>query len=189
MVGAQYKCAEVAKADWRAVAEAPAHAVDAWGLGCLMQASGRGPLGETCCDYMRCVHWWMRLSFLSDSFSHLCPPLLSGPAEICATTGKFALNFVLLILNRPQQEIFSGSAMSSVDQLRRTEVIPPQLLTDYYQKLLASTPARRLNPAKLTESPFLKANKLVGLAHFMDSIAVRDGVEKEVRPPARCAEV
>lgn len=79
------------------------------------------------------------------------------------------------------QEVFSGTSLLAVDQLRNTQVIPPQLLTDYYQKLLASQPSRRLNPARLAESPFLKSNKLVGLADFMDSIAVRDSVEKEVK--------
>ncbi|EIE25277.1 ARM repeat-containing protein, partial [Coccomyxa subellipsoidea C-169] len=37
MVGAQYKPAELGKADWQAVQQAPPWAVDAWGLGCLMQ--------------------------------------------------------------------------------------------------------------------------------------------------------
>ncbi|CAL8461727.1 g1258 [Coccomyxa elongata] len=37
MVGAQYKPAELGKSDWQAVQQAPPWAVDAWGLGCLMQ--------------------------------------------------------------------------------------------------------------------------------------------------------
>lgn len=37
LVGSQYKPAEVAKSEWGVVAAAPVHAVDAWGLGCLMQ--------------------------------------------------------------------------------------------------------------------------------------------------------
>ena len=41
-VGAQYKSAEVAKADWAAVAQSPPWAVDAWGLGCLMQEAFSG---------------------------------------------------------------------------------------------------------------------------------------------------
>lgn len=38
--------------------------------------------------------------------------------------------------------------MTSVDNLRRTDAIPQALLSDY-QKLLASQPARRLNPSKV----------------------------------------
>lgn len=45
------------------------------------------------------------------------------------------------------QEVFSGEPLRAVEQLRNTEVIPPALLADY-QKLLSSTPARRLNPAQ-----------------------------------------
>ena len=36
-VGAQYKCAELGKNDWAAIPQGPPWAVDAWGLGCLMQ--------------------------------------------------------------------------------------------------------------------------------------------------------
>ena len=37
MVGAQYKPGEVAKSDWQSVRDGPSWAVDAWGLGCLIQ--------------------------------------------------------------------------------------------------------------------------------------------------------
>ncbi len=40
MVGAQYKSGEVAKSDWTLVRDSPPWAVDAWGLGCLMQEVG-----------------------------------------------------------------------------------------------------------------------------------------------------
>jgi hypothetical protein len=40
MVGPHYKAAEVAKADWAAVAQGPPWAVDSWGLGCMMQVRG-----------------------------------------------------------------------------------------------------------------------------------------------------
>jgi hypothetical protein len=43
--------------------------------------------------------------------------------------------------------VFSGEPLRAVEQLRRTEVIPPALLGDY-QKLLNSNPARRLNPSQ-----------------------------------------
>ena len=36
-MGAQYKSGEVARTDWALVRESPPWAIDAWGLGCLMQ--------------------------------------------------------------------------------------------------------------------------------------------------------
>ncbi|GLI62075.1 hypothetical protein VaNZ11_004633 [Volvox africanus] len=75
------------------------------------------------------------------------------------------------------QEVFSCTEMSSVENLRHTEVIPPALLQDY-QKLLSSAPARRLNPSKVAQSRFLN-NRLVEVVAFMENIAVKDSVEKE----------
>lgn len=46
------------------------------------------------------------------------------------------------------QEVFSGQPLTAVEQLRRTDVIPPAMLADY-QKLLSSNTGRRLNPAKV----------------------------------------
>jgi SCY1-like protein 1 len=46
------------------------------------------------------------------------------------------------------QEVFSCEPLRAVEQLRRTDVIPPALLSDY-QKLLSSQVGRRLNPAKV----------------------------------------
>ncbi|KAG2500649.1 hypothetical protein HYH03_001416 [Edaphochlamys debaryana] len=75
------------------------------------------------------------------------------------------------------QEVFSCTEMTSVENLRHTEGIPKALLGDY-QKLLSSAPARRLNPAKVAQSPFLH-NRLVEVVAFMENIAVKDSVEKE----------
>ena len=36
-MGNQYKPAELAKGDWATIQQSPPWAVDAWGLGCLMQ--------------------------------------------------------------------------------------------------------------------------------------------------------
>jgi hypothetical protein len=46
------------------------------------------------------------------------------------------------------QEVFGGEPLRAVEQLRRTDVIPPALKSDY-QKLLGSQVGRRLNPAKV----------------------------------------
>ncbi len=37
MVGAQYKAGELGKGDWDTIRDSPPWAVDAWGLGCLIQ--------------------------------------------------------------------------------------------------------------------------------------------------------
>lgn len=47
-----------------------------------------------------------------------------------------------------------------------------------YQRLLASAPTRRLNPAKLAESSVLK-NKLVDTIAFLETLAVKDSAEKD----------
>ncbi|KIZ00223.1 putative inactive serine/threonine-protein kinase scy1 [Monoraphidium neglectum] len=111
MVGPHYKAAEVAKADWAAVAQGPPWAVDSWGLGCMMQ------------------------------------------------------------------EVFSGEPLRAVEQLRRTEVIPPALLGDY-QKLLNSNPARRLNPSQAGGLPMGLSGPYGGwpLRH---AACVKDGAEKD----------
>ncbi|KAL6763611.1 armadillo-type protein [Haematococcus lacustris] len=111
MVGNQYKPAELGKAEWDTISQAPPWAVDAWGLGCLIQ------------------------------------------------------------------EVFSQQYMSSLDNLRRTDSIPPALLGDY-QKLLSSAPTRRLNPAKVAECKFLN-NRLVEVVAFMENISVKDSMDKE----------
>ncbi len=56
-------------------------------------------------------------------------------------------------------EAFHGHPLSKTEDLRDTEPIPPPVL-QYYQRLLASQPARRLNPIKLLESAVFKT-KLV----------------------------
>ena len=48
-----------------------------------------------------------------------------------------------------------------------------------YQRLLSSTPSRRLNPAKLGESGVLK-NKLVETISFLENLAVKDSAEKDM---------
>ncbi|WIA22885.1 hypothetical protein OEZ86_009825 [Tetradesmus obliquus] len=75
------------------------------------------------------------------------------------------------------QEVFSGQPLTAVEQLRRTDVIPPALLADY-QKLLSSQTGRRLNPAKVAESRFLN-NKLVEVVGFMENISLKDSAEKD----------
>ena len=108
----QYVPGELARGDWRAVAEGPAWAVDAWGLGCLIR------------------------------------------------------------------EAFSGAPLAAMEQLRDTACIPPSVLPDY-QRLLASTPARRLNPAAIAASALLNSSRLVEAVAFLEAIAVKDASEKD----------
>ena len=53
------------------------------------------------------------------------------------------------------------------------------MLRQSYQRLLASAPSRRLNPAKLAEAPALK-NSLVDTIAFLESLAVKDSAEKDL---------
>jgi len=111
MVGAQYKPGEVAKADWVSVRDGPCWAVDAWGLGCLIQ------------------------------------------------------------------EVYSGALLVRTEDLRTTESLPQPLL-QFYQRLLASQPARRLNPAKIVESGVLR-NKLVETTAFLENLSLKETMEKD----------
>ncbi|KAL4446317.1 hypothetical protein ABPG77_003124 [Micractinium sp. CCAP 211/92] len=111
LVPAQYKPGEVAKRDWQAVKDGPAWAVDAWGLGCLMQ------------------------------------------------------------------EVYSGQPLARTEDLRNTDHIPKELL-QYYQRLLASQPARRLNPKQLLEAGVLK-NRLAEATSFLENLALKDSMEKD----------
>eukprot|EP00887_Chlorella_sp_A99_P002497 scaffold6.g2497.t1 len=111
MVGAQYKPGEVARSEWQVVRESPPWAVDAWGLGCLMQ------------------------------------------------------------------ELYSGAPLQRTEDLRRTDCIPKDVLP-HYQRLLASQPARRLNPARLLEAGVLR-NRLAETMGFLENLAIKDAVEKD----------
>ncbi|XP_050916758.1 uncharacterized protein LOC127131918 [Lathyrus oleraceus] len=52
------------------------------------------------------------------------------------------------------------------------------LLPDY-QRLLSSTPSRRLNTSKLIENSEYFQNKLVDTIHFMEILSLKDSVEKD----------
>lgn len=54
--------------------------------------------------------------------------------------------------------------------------IPKELL-QYYQRLLASQPARRLNPKQLLEAGVLK-NRLAEATNFLENLAIKDSAEK-----------
>lgn len=76
------------------------------------------------------------------------------------------------------QEVYSGGVqMTKTEDLRRTQSIPQPLLQSY-QRLLASAPARRLNPAYILETGVLK-NKLGDMCRFLENLAVKDSAEKD----------
>ncbi|GLJ36990.1 hypothetical protein SUGI_0749180 [Cryptomeria japonica] len=75
-------------------------------------------------------------------------------------------------------ELFSTSKLSKTEELRNTGSIPKSLLPDY-QRLLSSTPSRRLNAAKLIENSEYFHNKLVETIQFMDVLNLKDSVEKD----------
>lgn len=75
-------------------------------------------------------------------------------------------------------ELFSGLKLSKTEELRNTGSIPKSLLPDY-QRLLSSTPSRRLNTSKLIENSEYFQNKLVDTIHFMEILSLKDSVEKD----------
>lgn len=75
-------------------------------------------------------------------------------------------------------ELFSGLKLSKTEDLRNTASIPKSLLPDY-QRLLSSTPSRRLNTSKLIENSEYFQNKLVDTIHFMEILSLKDSVEKD----------
>ena len=108
----QYKPEEYRRGDWASVPEGPPWAIDAWGLGCLIQ------------------------------------------------------------------EVYRGEPLGRTDQLREIDHVPQVLLKDY-QRLLGSQPAKRYNPKKLVENSSLFANKLVETIAFLDTLTLKDSIEKE----------
>ncbi|ONK72141.1 uncharacterized protein A4U43_C04F16210 [Asparagus officinalis] len=75
-------------------------------------------------------------------------------------------------------EIFSGMRLAKTEELRNTSAIPKSLLPDY-QRLLSSTPSRRLNPSKLSDNSEYFHNKLVETIQFMEILNLKDSVEKD----------
>ena len=55
----------------------------------------------------------------------------------------------------------------------------PQVLLKDYQRLLGSQPGKRYNPKKLVENSSLFANKLVETIAFLDTLTLKDSIEKE----------
>eukprot|EP00892_Ulva_mutabilis_P012798 jgi/Ulvmu1/9891/UM057_0047.1 len=75
------------------------------------------------------------------------------------------------------QEAFTGQALSGPEQLTNTTAIPKPLVPDY-QKLLTSSPAKRLNPDKLMENSFLESD-LVDTMHFLENLSIKEPLEKQ----------
>lgn len=75
-------------------------------------------------------------------------------------------------------ELFSGMKLSKTEELRNTSGIPKSLLPDY-QRLLSSTPSRRMNSSKLLENSEYFHNKLVETIQFMEILNLKDSVEKD----------
>ncbi|XP_010252047.1 PREDICTED: probable inactive serine/threonine-protein kinase scy1 isoform X2 [Nelumbo nucifera] len=75
-------------------------------------------------------------------------------------------------------ELFSGMRLAKTEDLRNTASISKSLLPDY-QRLLSSTPARRLNASKLIDNSEYFQNKLVETIQFMEILNLKDSVEKD----------
>eukprot|EP00890_Picochlorum_soloecismus_P003257 jgi/Picsp_1/3932/NSC_01444-R1_protein kinase len=75
------------------------------------------------------------------------------------------------------QEVFSKLPLTKMEELKRLDFIP-QKIKPYYQKLLSSQPAKRLNPSALIESGVLK-NDLLAIVTFLQNLAMKDSIEKD----------
>ncbi|XP_019052793.1 PREDICTED: probable inactive serine/threonine-protein kinase scy1 isoform X2 [Nelumbo nucifera] len=75
-------------------------------------------------------------------------------------------------------ELFSGMRLAKTEDLHNTGSIPKSLLPDY-QRLLSSTPARRLNASKLIDNGEFFQNMLVETIQFMEILNLKDSVEKD----------
>lgn len=74
-------------------------------------------------------------------------------------------------------EVFSGRRLARTEELRDLAGIPEGLKAEY-QRLLSSTPARRLDPAKIMESSLFQS-KLVDTISFLDKLAIKEQTEKD----------
>ncbi len=167
--------AQVGKADWAAVQQGPPCAVDAWGLGCLMHEAYAGqPLARI--EDLRSI----------DAIPKAVLPVrpARGSSAGCTTAGqpttRPAAQCTARTLRQPHEPALRPG--------RRAGFLPNGLLArrrqrarraQSYQRLLASQPSRRLNPAKLAEAPALK-NGLVDTIAFLESLAVKDSAEKDL---------
>jgi len=75
-------------------------------------------------------------------------------------------------------ELFTGRELASMNELRDVGSLPEAVVKDY-QRLLASNPARRLNPAKVLETNEYFQNKLLDTCTFLESLALKDSAEKD----------
>jgi SCY1-like protein 1 len=75
------------------------------------------------------------------------------------------------------REAFAGAPLQRTEDLRDTAELPAALLP-LYQKLLASQPPRRLDPARLARDGALR-NRLVELCAFLENLSLKDSAEKE----------
>ncbi|QDZ17689.1 putative protein kinase [Chloropicon primus] len=75
------------------------------------------------------------------------------------------------------QELFKGSTMAAVSELRDLQSIPKGLQGDY-QRLLSSQPHKRLNPAQLLQRNSFFRTKLSDIVVFLDNLLLKEEVER-----------
>ena len=160
------------------VKESPPWAVDAWGLGCLLQELYSGAPLQVGLQHARAAvvaGWhaslWLRMSLGLPTPQH--PSRLFGAAS--HSPPPFAPTQPLPSPSPPPAPP-PPTPLQRTEDLRRTDWMPQELLP-HYQRLLSSQPARRLNPAKLLESDVLR-NRLVETMGFLENLAIKDAAEK-----------
>lgn len=106
----------------------------------------------------------------------VCQELANGDWDVLRNAPPWSID--AWGLGVAMQEVFRGGELRAVEQLREMQAIP-RALAPAYQRLLSSTPARRLNPKKLLEQCDFFSNALTDFLGFLDNLALKDGADKE----------
>jgi len=158
---------QVGKSDWQAVQQAPPWAVDAWGLGCLMQEVYSG-------QFLTRTEELRNVACIPKAILPVC--LLPYKANNHESDDEYKFGsradheVAVFVDVAFQPSVFVTSWGSEMENV---------CYQQEYQRLLASQPTRRLNTSKLAESAALKT-KLVDTISFMESLAVKDSNEKDM---------
>jgi hypothetical protein len=193
-VGAQYKTAEVAKSEWQMVQQSPPWAVDAWGLGCLMQEAFSGrtltrteelrnteAIPQAVLQARTPATRTANLPRANERTWRSWLLLYSDPKALCNRRTAFQ-NFPVLRpygCGRSSSVVHEDTVRLPALKSLRSIIIGSRHIMELngcawqdYQRLLGSQPTRRLNPSKIAESSVIK-NKLVDTIAFLENLSVK----------------
>lgn len=165
------------RSEWAVIPEGPPWAVDAWGLGCLLQETfSSKPLmrAEDLRQTASIPPAVLQASLFAPGRK---PSASAGHTEICRRCSS-----CLQIMQGTGMSGQPASLSLSIPDEVRVWIVAGRrhALRDgaaaaalqEYQRLLSSQPARRLNPAKLAGNPVLH-NKLVDITAALENLSVR----------------